>query len=85
VFALWVDDADRVYQALREQELPVFRWDRVWPGTPVVEGDQGPLWSRHVLQLLCHQNLSAADVEHTARAILSLLPTPPIPPSSTAP
>lgn len=85
VFALWVDDADRVYQALREQELPVFRWDRVWPGTPVVEGDQGPLWSRHVLQLLCHQNLSAADVEHTARAILNLLPTQPIPPSSTAP
>lgn len=77
VFALWVEDADRVYQALRDQNLPVFRWDRIWPGTPVVAGDQGPLWSRHVLQLLCHQDLSDADIERTARAILKLLPPHP--------
>lgn len=77
VFALWVDDADRVYQALRDQSLPVFRWDRIWPGTPVAPGDQGPLWSRHVLQLLCHQDLSDADIERTARAILQLLPAHP--------
>jgi perosamine synthetase len=71
VFALWVDDADRVYQSLRDQLLPVFRWDRIWPGTPAIAGDQGPLWSRHVLQLLCHQDLSDADIELTARAVLS--------------
>lgn len=76
VFALWVDDADRVYQALRDQHLPVFRWDRIWPGTPTIAGDQGPLWSRHVLQLLCHQDLSEADVVHTSRAILALLAAP---------
>ena len=73
VFALWVDDADRVYQSLRDQHLPVFRWDRIWPGTPVINGDQGPLWSRHVLQLLCHQDLSDADIELTAHAVLSAL------------
>lgn len=74
VFPLWVDEPDHVYQALRELELPVFRWDRVWPGTPRLDGDVGPLWSHHVLQLVCHQDLSEADIERTARAILSLLP-----------
>lgn len=73
VFPLWVDDAERVYQEVRAQELPVFRWDRIWPGTPSLEGDVGPKWSHHVLQLLCHQDLSDADVDHTAHAILKML------------
>ena len=77
VFALWVEDADRIYQAVRDLSLPVFRWDRIWPGTPDIAGDQGPLWSRHVLQLLCHQDLSDADIERTAHAILKLLPPHP--------
>lgn len=75
VFPLWVDDADRVYHALRVQELPVFRWDRIWPGTPHLDRDVGRLWSHHVLQLLCHQDLSETDIERTARAILNLLST----------
>ncbi|MDP2369215.1 DegT/DnrJ/EryC1/StrS family aminotransferase [Rhodoferax sp.] len=85
VFALWVDDAERVYQALREQHLPVFRWDRIWPGTPALAGDQGPLWSRHVLQLLCHQDLSEADVVYTSQTILTLLATPARAPSGAPP
>ncbi len=62
VYPLWVDDADRVYHALRLLGMPVFRWDRIWPGTPALAGDMGPQWSRHVLQLLCHQDLSKADI-----------------------
>ena len=73
VFPLWVDDAERVYRSLRTRRLPVFRWDRIWPGTPQRKGDVGPLWSEHVLQLLCHQDLSAADIEYTAGAVLDLL------------
>lgn len=75
VFPLWVDDADRVYHALRTLALPVFRWDKIWPGTPRIDGDVGPLWSQHVLQLLCHQDLSQADIERTSIAILGLLST----------
>ena len=33
-FAVLVDDAERVYHALRSQGMPVYRWDRVWPRTP---------------------------------------------------
>lgn len=76
VFPLRVEDADRVYHAMRAQELPVFRWDRIWPGTPHLAGDVGPDWSRHVLQLLCHQDLSESDVVYTAQAIRRLLTHP---------
>jgi perosamine synthetase len=73
VYPLWVDDPDSIYQALRAMKLPVFRWDRIWPKTPSLPGDIGPLWSHHVLQLLCHQDLNTADINHTARAVLGLL------------
>lgn len=82
VFPLWVDDAERIYRELRAQALPVFRWDRIWPGTPQLDGDVGPLWSQHVLQLLCHQDLSDADVKRTAFAILNLLSANSMPPAS---
>jgi len=83
VFPLWVDDADRVYQSLRSLALPVFRWDRIWPDTPVLANDVGPSWSRHVLQLLCHQDLSEADVTRTAIAALALLSAERSPPAAS--
>lgn len=66
---LWVDDAARLYAELRAQGLPVFRWDRQWPGTPSRKGDMGPLWSNHLLQLLCHQSLRAGEVQRVIDAI----------------
>jgi dTDP-4-amino-4,6-dideoxygalactose transaminase len=74
VFPLWVDEADAVYAQLRRQRVPVFRWDRRWPGTPDAPGDAGRAWSRHVLQLLCHQDLGTSDIEHISQAVRSLLP-----------
>lgn len=73
VFPLWVDDADRVYRALRERQFPVFRWDRIWPDMPLVRDDLGPSWSHHVLQLLCHQDLSEEDITRTSLATIELL------------
>ncbi len=72
-FPLWVDAADRVYHALRMAGAPVYRWDRRWPGTPDLPGDQGPLWSRHVLQLLCHQSLNQDETEWTLETIRAAL------------
>ena len=73
VFPLWVDEPDRVYHALRAQGAAVLRWDRLWEGTPELDGDSGLKWGRHVLQLLCHQDLGIADIEQTVAAIISLL------------
>lgn len=72
-FPLWVDDAERVYHTLRLAGAPVYRWDRRWPGTPDLPGDQGPLWSKHVLQLLCHQSLNEDEVDWTLDTIHSAL------------
>lgn len=73
VFPLWVDDSERVYAAIRTRQLPVFRWDRLWPGTPEITADVGRDWSKHVLQLLCHQSLSSQDIRGIANEINSLL------------
>lgn len=76
VYPLWIDDpavADAVYARMRRQAMPVFRWDRLWPGTPRLAGDAGAAWNRQVLQLLCHQNLTAADVQRVAGTIAQAL------------
>jgi selenocysteine lyase/cysteine desulfurase len=70
---VWVNDAERVYQALRQQGIAVFRWDHCWPGTPKDPSDQGPLWSQHVLQLLVHQDLDSTDLARTASALRTLI------------
>jgi hypothetical protein len=69
VYPLWVDEGDRAYRHLRNLGLPVFRWDRVWPGTPAASHDEGPRWSRHVLQLLCHQDLNEADIAYVVATV----------------
>ena len=75
---LWVDNAERaerVYQGLRVQGLPVFRWDRAWPATPEFQGDSSAPWRHHVLQLLCHQDLHDDEINRTANFLLALLRT----------
>jgi perosamine synthetase len=79
VMPLWVPDAalaDRLYAALRQRGLPVFRWDRLWPGLQPPAEDSGCIWSRRVLQLLCHQSLRQVDVNRivdTTRHCLKLV------------
>jgi len=76
VLPLWLDDAkraDRIYAQLRAERLPVFRWDRAWPGTPHDPQDFGSAWSRQVLQVLCHQSLSTADQQFVADRIVNAL------------
>ena len=74
VFPLWVDDAERIYRSLKEKNLPVFRWDKTWPDTPTIQNDYGQLWSCHVLQLLCHQDLDESEIDYIAKSIIQLLP-----------
>jgi perosamine synthetase len=85
VFPLWVEDADRIYHALRARGVAVFRWDQIWPGTPTLPQDVGPDWSRHVLQLLCHQDLCEADILHSAQCLQALLKSPVSPTSQNTP
>jgi len=72
---LWVDNADVIYAALRSAGEAVYRWDRVWPGTPTIEGDYAVEWRVHVLQCLCHQSLTPADMQRLGRRIAALVST----------
>lgn len=63
VFPLWVDQPDPGYAELRQLEFPASRWDRLWPTSTQLDGDVGGNWSHHVLQLACHQDLTASDLQ----------------------
>ena len=70
VFPLWVDQPDPGYQAMRSAQMPVFRWDRLWPNTPALAGDHGNRWSHHVIQLACHQDMSKSDIDRLIEHVI---------------
>lgn len=74
VLPLWVRDPDPGYQHLRALRTPVFRWDRRWPDCPSIEGDHGALWSHHVIQVACHQDLADADLERIVEQLSGTYP-----------
>jgi hypothetical protein len=76
VFPLSVDRPDPGYLELRRLGMAVFRWDRLWPGVPRISGDHGCLWSHHVIQLACHQDLDRAQLEMTVSALRRLYAAP---------
>ncbi len=65
--------AEAVYQQARLYKLPVFRWDRVWPGADALKDDAGQPWRDQVLQLLCHASLRLEDVALTRKVLLDAL------------
>lgn len=73
VMPLLIDDPDEPYQRMRCEGLPVFRWDRRWPGTPDLQGDVAGIWSRGVVQLACHQSLRPADIDRMISVARSCL------------
>lgn len=69
VFPLLVENAEPRYRALRSVRLPLFRWDRLWPGTPSIADDNGLHWASAVFQLACHQDLSDTEIERIAATV----------------
>jgi perosamine synthetase len=70
VFPLWTAHPDPGYTELRRLGMPVFRWDRLWPGMPKLSNDHGLLWSHHVLQVACHQDMRQAELQTLLQAVL---------------
>jgi perosamine synthetase len=70
VFPIRVPNVDHVYHALRALHLPVLRWDRHWPGAIESTDDVGRQWSREVIKILCHQDLSETDMAMIAKHII---------------
>ena len=84
VFPLWVDTPDPGYQALRRLGFPVSRWDQRWPTIPDIADDQGPLWSHHILQIGCHQDLSEPELQRMLTLIKQIYATGSTPSESAA-
>ncbi len=60
-FPLLVDEPERIYPAMRRYQFPVYRWDRLWPGTPSIPGDLGAVWRYRLLQIPVHQSYVDED------------------------
>jgi dTDP-4-amino-4,6-dideoxygalactose transaminase len=73
VFPLYVNEPAASYPRLRSAGIPLFRWDEVWPGTPVLDGDHGLDWAHRVFQLGCHQDLSLDHIEAMASTVRELI------------
>jgi dTDP-4-amino-4,6-dideoxygalactose transaminase len=69
VFPLDVENPQARYRALRAARVPLFRWDRVWPGTPSIPGDHGTRWATRMFQFACHQDLREHDVRSIAATV----------------
>jgi len=65
--------AQAIYMRMRAAGLPVFRWDRIWPGTPADPQDCGPTWSHQLIQILCHQSLTPEQLRQVAAQTQALL------------
>jgi hypothetical protein len=85
VFPLWVDSPDPSYAELRRLGIPVFRWDRLWHSVSTLPDDQGLLWSHHVLQFACHQDLGDDDLTQMITAVRHLCAAAPQPNANLPP
>jgi hypothetical protein len=72
---LLVADPEEPYSRMRLAGLPVFRWDRVWPGTPSDPQDATTTWARGVIQVACHQSLRDGDINDLCHCLRECLAT----------
>jgi dTDP-4-amino-4,6-dideoxygalactose transaminase len=73
VVPIIVSNPDKPYARMRVAGLPVFRWDRLWPGTPLDARDATTRWSRGLIQVACHQSLRQAEVSVICEVIRECL------------
>lgn len=65
--------ADLIYPRMRAVRLPVYRWDRYWPGHPA----KPSRWGHDLLQVSCHQDLDEADLETLGSMLAAPAPASP--------
>lgn len=73
VLALEIPDPDRVFPELKRRGLPVYRWETAFGGCTPGTCEVSERFRRSLIQLPCHQSLTAAELGWIADAILSTL------------
>jgi perosamine synthetase len=70
MFPMFVDEPSTVYPALKSAGVPVLRWDDAESSC-----DVSRLYSRHLLFVACHQELTLKDIAWIARTIEATVST----------
>lgn len=62
VFPLLVDRPERVFRRLKEDAVPLFRWEHLWDDEVTSIDPRSARYATEIFQLPCHQDLTDADV-----------------------
>jgi dTDP-4-amino-4,6-dideoxygalactose transaminase len=69
MFPLWIADPDRVFPRLKLEGVPIWRWEHIEASDCGVSRE----YSRHLLQLPCHQELTGRELEWMAGRVRAAL------------
>lgn len=70
VFPLYVDDIDAAFDTLKKSGVPIERFgEELWPGATEASCDHAHRYSRHVIQLPCHQGLRDEELAWIASTV----------------
>ncbi len=62
VFPLWVDRPERVFRRLKEDAVPIFRWEHLWNDVAAATDPVSARYATEIFQFPCHQELTDDDV-----------------------
>ena len=72
MFPLWIDQPEQRFPALKRAGLPIWRWDSLAASSCATSAG----YRLHLLQLPCHQGLSAADMDWMINTVHRVLAMP---------
>lgn len=73
VLAIEIPDPDRSFPALKARGVPVYRWETSFPGCDESVCPVSRRYRRSLIQIPCHQSLSAGERDWIARTVLSIV------------
>ena len=62
VFPLWVQRPERVFRRLKEDGVPLFRWEHLWDENAVRTDPVSARYATEIFQFPCHQELTDDDI-----------------------
>lgn len=63
VFPLWVDRPERVFARLKNDGVPLFRWERLWDDEAVRIDPLSARYATEIFQLPCHQEITDDELD----------------------
>lgn len=80
MFPLLVDEPDRVFPLLKQRAIPLLRFaEQLWPTMASADYPVAQCYSRHLLQLPCHQELRSQELDWIIAQVRAVfLDAPPV-------